>query len=92
MTPEEVVEFADDPEAIYAKAHGVTKAEYRDWMDDDCTRFCAATTRAGKPCRNMVAGGFQVSAKRWLELQGEYCASHSEGSGVQGLRALTARH
>src|ERR1035438_7567411 len=78
-TPEDLVIFVDDPAAIYAKAHGVTKSEYRDWVDDECIAHCAAKTRAGRRCRNMVVGGYQVSAKRWLELQGGYCAVHGDG-------------
>jgi hypothetical protein len=77
-TPEDLVIFADDPAAIYAKAHEVTKSEYRDWIDDECMAHCAAKTRAGRRCRNMVLGGYQVSAKRWVELQGGYCGVHGE--------------
>lgn len=66
-----------DAEAIYAKAHGVTKAQYRDWMGDGCMVFCSAQTLAGKPCRNLLTGGFQVTAKQWAERQGEYCAVHN---------------
>ena len=77
-TPEDLVIFADDPVAIYAKAHEVTKSEYRDWIDDQCTARCAAKTKAGRRCRNMVLGGYQVSAKRWVELQGEHCGVHGE--------------
>jgi hypothetical protein len=75
-SPEELTILVDDPEAIYAKAHGVTKFEYRDWMSDQCMAYCSATTKAGKRCRNMVVGGYQVTAKRWLELRGEYCVVH----------------
>lgn len=75
-TPEDLVILADDPDALYAKAHGVTKAEFRDWQADECSAICAAKTKAGKPCRNLVQGGYQVSAKRWLELQGGYCSVH----------------
>jgi hypothetical protein len=77
-TPEDLVMFADDPEALYAKALGVTKSEYRDWVDDQCMAYCAAKTKAGRRCRNMVLGGYQVSAKRWVELQGGYCGVHGE--------------
>jgi len=78
--PEDLLVFADDPDAIYSKAHGVTKAEYRDWTDDGFTAMCAATTKTGRRCRNDVLGGHLVSAKRWVELQGGYCAVHGDGS------------
>jgi hypothetical protein len=63
-TPEDLVMLESDPTALYAKVHGVTKSEFRDWQDDGCMAFCAATTRARKRCRNQVKGGYQVSAKR----------------------------
>ena len=77
-TPEDLVIFADDPAAFYAKALGVTKPEYEGWIDDQYTAYCAAKTKAGRSCRNMVRGGYQVSAKRWVELQGGYCVVHGE--------------
>ena len=79
MTPEDVEVFVYDPTAIYAKAHGITKSEYFAWSDDNCVAFCAATTRSGKRCRNAVKGGWRVSARSWLELQGGYCVVHGEG-------------
>jgi hypothetical protein len=88
-TPEDLVIFADDETALYAKAHGVTKSEYRDWEDDLFCAYCAATTRTGRRCRNMVLGGFTVSPRRWLELQGGYCAVHGEGVGT-GVKPVTA--
>ena len=75
-TPEDLMIFADDPEAIYAKAHEVTKSEYRDWIDNQCMAYCAANTKAGRRCGNTVLGGDHVSAKRWVELQGGYCGVH----------------
>jgi hypothetical protein len=78
VAPEDLMIFADDPEATYAKTQGVTKSEYRDWMDDECMAYCAAKTKAGRPCPNLVPGGFQVSAKQWVKLQGGYCGVHGE--------------
>jgi hypothetical protein len=80
-TPEDLVTFATDPVAIYAKAHGVSKSAYRDWQEDECNVICSAKTLAGGPCRGVVANGYGVPVKRWLELQGGYCLSHSEGRG-----------
>jgi hypothetical protein len=77
-TPEEVIEFCNDSVGFYAKIHGVTKSEYGDWLDDLFCVYCAAKTRAGRRCRNIVTGGNQVSPKRWVELQGRYCAVHGE--------------
>jgi len=89
-TADDLMTFLDDPTAVYAKALGVTKEQYRDWMDDSCIAHCAATTRTGKQCRNAVPGGFQVSAARWVALQGEYCTVHAESGGGM-LRAVVSR-
>src|SRR4051794_11827475 len=88
-TAEDLMTFLEDPTAVYAKALGVTKEQYRDWMDDSCIAYCSAKTRAGRQCRNAVAGGFQVSAARWVALQGEYCMLHAEGGGGM-LRAVVS--
>jgi hypothetical protein len=88
-TPEDLMMLADDETALYAKAHGVTRSEYLDWVDDLFCAHCASPTRSGRPCRNVVLGGFTVSAQRWLELQGSYCAVHGEGVGT-GVRPVTA--
>lgn len=88
-TPEDVLMFMEDPDSLYAKVYGVTKAEYRDWIDDLFTAYCAAKTRAGRQCRNAVQGGYGVSAKRWVELQGEYCGVHAEGNATP-LRAVVS--
>jgi len=83
-THTELEELVQDPAAFYAKVHGVTKAEYLDWMEDRCMAYCSATTRAGKRCRNLVRRGYQVSAKVWLELQNEYCSVH-EGENYSSI-------
>ena len=88
-TPADVLTFMEDKDAIYAKALGVTKSEYRDWMEEGCMAYCAATTRGGRPCRGVVPGGHQVNAARWVALKGEYCTAHAEGSGAT-MRAVTA--
>src|ERR1700691_3111087 len=77
-TSEDLVIFADDPEAIYAKAHEVTESEYRDWIDDQFMAYCAARTKAGRRCRKTVLGGYKVSAKRGVKLRGRYCGVHGE--------------
>lgn len=74
--PEDILLFLEDKEALYAKHYGITKNQYRDWTEEGYAVTCSATTKRGKPCRNLVPGGFQVSPKRWLELQGHYCDLH----------------
>lgn len=84
---EDIEEYLDDPDAVFAKKLGVTKFEYRDWREaGGCVR-CPATLRNGKQCSRLVAGPF-LSAHEWLERrkQPEYCRKHSEGTAsVRGL-------
>jgi len=84
---EEVEEFLDDPDEFFAKQHGVTKAEYRDWREAGGAVRCSATTRKGKQCNNFVKTPYNLTAQGWLALQGHYCVIHTEGVGVPGLRA-----
>ena len=80
-SPEDVILFASDPDALYAKAHGVSKADYLAWRDNEYSVHCGARTRSGKPCKNVVAGGCSVSAKEWIKLHGSsYCTVHEEGA------------
>jgi hypothetical protein len=84
---EQIEEFLDDPDALFARFNGVTKFEYRDWRDAGRSLHCSARTRNGKPCRFPVKGGFFLTAEQWVARQGEYCPRHTEGtaSGVRGL-------
>jgi len=89
-TPEEVMLFFSDPDALFAKVHEVSKSEYRDWVESDFTAYCSGTTRAGRPCRNQVNGGYYVPIKKWLALQGQYCTVHS-GERETSLMPLRSR-
>lgn len=72
----DVLQYLENREAFYAKAHGCTLREYLLWEEDKYSAMCSATTSKGKPCRNTVTGGQDVPVRRWLELQGEYCWMH----------------
>lgn len=77
LTVPEVRQFHDDPTAIYAKKLDVTKEQYSQWHEEGCSARCAGITRKGRRCRNTVPGGSLVNARRWVELQGEYCVLHA---------------
>lgn len=75
-TVEDLLLLEDDAEKLYAKAHGLTVEQFRDWHDQECSIICSATTKAGNRCSNYVKGGYQVSASVYLQRNGEKCSSH----------------
>lgn len=70
-----------DPVSFRAAACGVTRAQYLAWTADRFSVRCSAITVAGKRCRCTVSGGGDVSAQRWVEMQGMYCAIHEWRGG-----------
>jgi hypothetical protein len=89
--PEEIEEFLDDPDALFAKFNEVTKFEYRDWREARGRVCCSATTRNGKPCSLPVKGrNVCSSVQEWLSHRGEYCPTHSEGAAAS-VRGLPVR-
>ncbi|SUB63857.1 Uncharacterised protein [Plesiomonas shigelloides] len=79
---EELSNFISDPIAIYATHYGVSKSVYLAWANDDFSVYCSGKTSKGRPCKKIVTGGSNVSPKRWLELQGEYCSVHQESESL----------
>lgn len=88
---EDIEEFLDDPDALFARCNGVTKDQYRDWRDAGHSLHCAAKTRSGKPCRLRVKDGSFLTAEKWVARQGEYCPRHDEGTISSGVRGLPVR-
>jgi hypothetical protein len=76
-TVEEVLLFEEDSERLYAKAHGLTLDQFREWYGNECSIVCSATTKAGRRCTNFVKGGYQVSGLEYLRRNGECCSSHA---------------
>ncbi len=76
LTPEKVIQFNEDPASIYAEVHSVTREQYLQWMNEDCSVRCSETTSNGQRCKNLVPGGCNVDAVVWVERQGEYCHVH----------------
>lgn len=77
LSSESVLHYAKDPVGYLAAYYGMSKAEYLAWHQSEYSVYCAGTTRAGKPCKNIVEGGFCVDARRWMELHGSYCHVHA---------------
>jgi hypothetical protein len=76
LSPEDVLLFLADAEALYAKHHAVSREQYRDWTEADYCVTCSGTTKRRRPCKNLVPGGYRVPPNRWLQLQGQYCDLH----------------
>lgn len=70
-----------DPVSFRAAACGVTRDQYLAWTADHFSVRCSAITVTGKRCRCTVRGGADVSAQRWVEMQGMYCAIHEWRGG-----------
>jgi hypothetical protein len=77
---EEIEQFLDDPDKLFAKFNGVSKSEYRDWREAGKVLRCAAKTKSGKPCKLHVENRWCRSAQEWLARQGEYCPKHLGGT------------
>ena len=65
-----------DPEEFFAIANGMSPEQYREWLANDCSIVCSATTKAGQRCTNYARAGYQVEASEWLKRFGERCANH----------------
>lgn len=78
VTAEQLAAYVRDPQAWLARHYGVSRIEWMDWQRDRYHVYCSGFTSTGRPCRNTVAGGTGVGAKRWAELQGSKCSVHQE--------------
>lgn len=79
FSPSQVLMFLTEPNAVYAKFHGVSLRDYLQWEAENASVQCSARTKAGNRCKNVVTGGASVSPKRWVELHGQYCDVHEFG-------------
>lgn len=75
-----MLEFLEDPAAIYARHFGVSKLEYLAWVADDHSVRCAGKTVRGLACKSIVRGGANVEPQVWLAMQGACCNVHDSGS------------
>lgn len=78
MTAEEALIFAGDPEAAAAKAMGVPREIYTEWLAAGGDVQCAGTTKAGSRCRNSISGGTIDDPREWArEIRvGARCVTH----------------
>jgi hypothetical protein len=76
LTNEQADEYRRDPDGFAAAYFGLTRDDYREWLELDGGALCGATTKAGKLCSHMVSKT-QLSAREWKERhRSEYCTTH----------------
>lgn len=80
MSPEDLVKFSENPEVAIASYCGVSLKEYLLWQEEGYSVQCAATTKKGNRCRNIATGGSRVIPREWVQLTGQYCDLHENGS------------
>lgn len=80
--PSDLVLLRSDRDSVCARHYKVSKEDYIAWRDSHFSVQCAGRTTRGTRCKNPVSGGLNVSAERWVQLQGEYCVIHGGEGGV----------
>jgi hypothetical protein len=77
----DMVLLCQDPVRFRAEVCGVTREQYLAWTADRFSVRCSAITAKRQRCKCTVTGGNSVSAQRWVEMQGMYCAIHERRGG-----------
>lgn len=70
----------EDQNELIANLNGITKAQAIAWQTDQFNVYCAGHTKTNRPCRNIVSGGSQVSAREYVQMQGALCQIHQDRS------------
>jgi hypothetical protein len=75
LKPKEVLEYLDAPDLFAAKRRGVTLEHWQAWKKFVENPHCYATTRKGKPCRNVTR---LAGLEEFTIGLSEYCHTHQE--------------
>jgi len=79
LQPEDVLAYIEDPDSVSAKYLGLTGEQYAQYLSDEGMIICAARTKSGRRCKNIVEGPIGIHPHKWLSRQGEVCTLHSHG-------------
>lgn len=79
LTEEQAEEYRRDPDGYAGSCYGLTRDEYREWIDLDGTAYCGERTKTGKLCGNVVSKG-QLSAHHWRDQHRSVCCTTHGGS------------
>ncbi|HFG7030832.1 TPA: hypothetical protein ACGIK9_003331 [Acinetobacter baumannii] len=71
-----VLEYLSDVNCALAKHHGVSTNDYINWLEQNYSVQCCATTALGKRCKNIVPDGNHVNVTQWVQMQGLVCERH----------------
>jgi hypothetical protein len=75
LTEQQVSDYQRDPDGFAAAHFGLTRDEYREWLELGGAAKCGAKTKAGKPCGNLISG--QLDSREWkARHRSEYCPTH----------------
>lgn len=69
---EEAERYNADPDLYAGELHGLTRAEYREWIGLNGAPLCGAETKNGRQCRNVI-GRIQLRAAEWKAMHGKGC-------------------
>jgi hypothetical protein len=77
LEPAHIPALLHDREAFEASCVGVSLRDYRRWQESGGEVYCAALTRRGRRCENLLARG--LPPRDWVESEqrGDYCEIHS---------------
>jgi hypothetical protein len=80
LNKEEAEQYNADPDDYAARHFGISKREYREWIECGGTALCSQRTRAGKLCKNSVGGELQPD--KWKRLH-RTAVCHCHGGSTE---------
>ncbi len=79
LSPEQVIQYQNNPGMVIAQSYGLTEMDYKNWKGSEFMVQCSALTKKGSRCKNIVTGGYMVDLEEWVKLSGEHCDLHENG-------------
>lgn len=76
LKSEDILSLVEDQDQFAADYFGVSKTQYREWVETDGAARCGARTAKGDRCLNLVSGPIQLPIDEWLKRDGSSCTVH----------------
>lgn len=78
LSPEDLPELLRDRDGLIRRVFGFSEAEFNEWNECQGEVPCSATTKSGKPCRNVVSV-YVHPISEWVRMKNSNprCRSHS---------------
>lgn len=85
LTPDDLLIYPHDPEAVAAKHMGVTRDIYVEWLAAMGDVQCAGKTKSGHRCRRSISGGSIYDPAEWARTidREERCVLHGGQPGEE---------